>query len=746
MHSFPGHGFRTNIPALILAISVIPISRVIATPFFMTHHSPVGAWSSMTFGLPGEGVGIETEALGIEPSGDLIAAVSRGPGKSMLLPFVSGASSEDYEGKMAAKGAFASFRNWTMIPASQMNRRLTASTDEFRGGDLTLRVISPRFPMKVAPVGGKPAQALLPALLVELEVDNTASDEPATGFLGLAYRGNGRLRPMDWADKMLAGIGFQDRWALAAEAAKDVFTIRAGGAAPFVETGTPVIHPGGNEGGIAIHVPPHERRTLTAVLAFYRNGNDAAQGRPSTRYAYTELYTSVESVCHEALTRATEIREAGSRFDRELCPEGSDPMICELLAQASQAYYANSSLLKDRKGVLLWSICEGQFGWRNTLDLAVDHLPFELRFHPWVARNVIDGYIDRYSYHDTVRFEEEAKAGRQGGISFTHDQGNYTAFSPPGRSGYEQPDRNGVYSYMTTEQLLNGAFCASACALLGHDPEWAAARLPVAKEMLLSMEAREGNRDGLLSAQSDRVGKGSEITTYDALDDSLKETRGSLYIAVKTWAAAMLLERWFVEEGRQEWANRSHALAERTASTLTRSFHADKGAFPPNLLGPGDALVAAALDPIAVPLFCGLGEEMSKGYPELVDQLRQHARTCMTPGQCLDPATGGMRLTSSTDKTWPSKVALTLSVISWLEQKPSRDLLPTVLTELASWLQVSAAKTTISDQVNTSTRRQIGGAYYPRLVSLATLLPSSPEKIPSGKTTMVIHRRESDQH
>lgn len=53
--------------------------------------------------------------------------------------------------------------------------------------------------------------------------------------------------------------------------------------------------------------------------------------------------------------------------------------------------------------------------------------------------------------------------------------------------------------------------------------------------------------------------------------------------------------------------------------------------------------------------------------------------------------------------------------------------MPSVLPELAGWLQVSAAKTTISDQINTSSRKQIGGAYYPRLVTLALLLPPSTD-------------------
>jgi len=53
------------------------------------------------------------------------------------------------------------------------------------------------------------------------------------------------------------------------------------------------------------------------------------------------------------------------------------------LAQASQAYYANSSLLVNRDDTLHWSVCEGQYAWRNTLDLAADHLPYELTVHPW---------------------------------------------------------------------------------------------------------------------------------------------------------------------------------------------------------------------------------------------------------------------------------------------------------------------------------------------------------------------------
>lgn len=721
------HSTRPLITSALLLAAMAPLPCR-ATPAFNTHHSPVGAWSSMTFGLPGDGIGIETESLVHQSIGDLVVACSRGTGKTMALPFFTSLKVEDYEGGKAGNALPGDFKSWHVIPARELERTLTPGTDEFHGGDLRLRVISPRLPSGLSSAPDFSSPGAIPALLIELEVDNSAHDEPATGFLGIA-KSLARPRALDWADASLAGIGYQDRWALAAKASDSVFTIRAGSVAPLIEAGTPMIHPGGSEGGIAFRIPPHTRQTLVAALGFYRPGNNVAQGIP-TSYGYTTRYDSVESVCHAALDHAEEIRNGSREFDKALAPAGTASLPAELLAQASQAYYANSSLLHTTNNDLLWSINEGQFAWRNTLDLAVDHLPYELTAHPWVSRNVIDGFIDRYSYEDTVRYDHESKASHPGGLSFAHDQGNYTAYSPPGRGGYEQPDRVGLYSFMTTEQLLNGALCASACALRGGDKPWSARRLPVAGRILSSMENREG-RDaagrpsGILSAQSDRVGKGAEITTYDALDHSLQDSRGSLYIVVKTWASAIMLEEWFRSEGATGDADRAHALRERAVAALASGFQSGRHCFPANLLEGGDSLVIAALEPLSIPLFCGLGSEMKKDTA-LIGLLRDHARTCLAPGKCLDAATGGLRLSDSTPVTWPSKAALTMAVLSWLEPDPKGSLPPSLLTELGAWMQVSAAKATVSDQINAATRQQISGAYYPRLVSVMMLLSPPP--------------------
>ena len=691
----------------------------------MTHHAPVGAWSSLTFGLPGAGVGIETECLSVARTGDLVIACSHGPNRTIALPFFASGTQDDYEGRIAGNGAPAAFRSWHTVAAAKLLRQLTPSTDEFQADTIRFRVTSPRFECHDPVHGQAPPRAFLPALLLELEIDNTGGDEPATGFLGFAYKEEGRIRPLDWSDKKLAGIAFQDRWALAALSGPDVFTIRAGSVASYVEQGKEVIHPGGNEGGIGFRVAPGSISTLTVVLGFYRTGNAVAQGLTAS-YAYTHHWHNIEEVCHGGLAAAAELKDAGLRFDSLFAPAGGDPVLTELMAQASQGYYANSSLLIDERNRSHWSVCEGQFAWRNTLDLAVDHLPFELTAHPWVARNVIDSFIDSYSYRDKLRFDGETEACHPGGISFTHDQGNYTACSPLGQSGYEQPDREGVYSFMTTEQLLNGAYCAAACALLGDDKNWSQRRLPVAVQLLESLENREhfdpALRDGVLRGQSERVGTGSEITTYDALDHALQNSKGCGYIVAKTWGAALMLGRWFDALGDNPNAARAHALAHRAAVSLESSFLKKEGRFPANLLSASDSLVIALLDPLAVPLFCGLHERLN-AYPALIGALREHARTCLSLGACLDETTGGLRLSSTARNTWPSKVALTFAVIQWLEQKSITEIAPAAMAELAGWMQVSAAETTVSDQIDAATRKQISGAYYPRLVTLRALFP-----------------------
>ena len=119
---------------------------------------------------------------------------------------------------------------------------------------------------------------------------------------------------------------------------------------------------------------------------------------------------------------------------------------------------------------------EGEYCMMNTLDLSVDHAFWELEQNPWVVRNLLDGFVRRYSFVDEVKVyaNDPASADRhlgahathdpsqpapppdegqlnrpfslaQGGLSFTHDMGVHNNFSPEGTSSYELAELTGCF-------------------------------------------------------------------------------------------------------------------------------------------------------------------------------------------------------------------------------------------------------------------------------------------------------------
>jgi hypothetical protein len=276
---------------------------------------------------------------------------------------------------------------------------------------------------------------------------------------------------------------------------------------------------------------------------------------------------------------------------------------------------------------------------------------------------------------------------------------------------------------MTTEQLLNGIYCLTAYGLNAADADWLGRRTEVAGQLLDSLAAREHHeaqrRAGVLQAQSSMVGaEGAEITTYDALDEALKSARGNVYIVVKTWCAYRLLEAFFRRAGAGEWAKVAADGAERSARALTASFDTERRCLPANLLEQSAAVVIAALEPLAVPLVCGLGEVLARDS-RIWDMLRQHTQTCLHTGVCLDAVSGHLRLSSGSSNTWPSKVILCHFVADWLLEGQLTREHPAVLQGLRQWMQVSAAERTVADQIDADTGHVRGGSYYPRHVTAA---------------------------
>ncbi len=694
-------------------------------PFFMTHHGPVGAWASLTFGLPGRGVSIDREAVKVEEVGDLLVAVGRGRGTVRMLPF---SRAWDAEAAWAAEADELPPEHrpnrirdrWRFVPPEEITRRLSACVDTYEAPDFTFRVYTPHPAIPDPATGEELTEALVPAILLELEVDNTASDREATAFLGLAYWAR-KMRVLDWTTgERLCGVGLSNDWALGAVAEPGrVFTVRENFIAEAVEAGQPVAHCAGGEGGVLRRIAPRARETLRAAFAFYKPG-PVSPGVEAV-YAYTRDGPCPEGAAYAVLREADALIARCEAFDADVRARCPDPVKRQIFAQAVRGYDANAQLLADEDGRYYYSVNEGQFAWRNTLDLAVDHLPWELARMPWVVRVIMDLYRERYAYHDRVRFADRPGETFPGGLAFCHDMGSYTAWSPPGRGGYEVTG-HAFYTHMTTEQVLNGVYGFGGYALAGGSLGWARSATETFRDLLLSLERRDapdaGDRDGLLAAESTRCGTSHEITTYDALDASLKAARGNLYVAVKTWAACLVLEAVFDRLGLSGEAARAAAFAARTARALADRFDTGRDAFPANVLEPDAGYLVAALEPLAVPAWLGLDRRMAD-FALLMDLLRRHARTCLVPGRCIDAAGGGLRLSSGSANTWPSKAILCLWVLEEVFGVDLAAAYPTLLPALARWLQGAAAEVTLSDQVNADTETVRGGSYYPRMVTAA---------------------------
>lgn len=700
---------------------------LVETPLFMTHHAAWGAWSSLTFGLPGVGVSIDHERLAVENDADLLVGISRGPDQVELFPFFEGAADLDEEAQNLL--TTKSPTSWPAIPSGAISRRMSATIDQYSAGAVTLRVYSPLWSIDDPQTTTPDPISLLPSVLLELTIDNRCDHRDAWGILGLRFLGSSRMRPLDWStDGELCGLAMRGDWALAARAVEgQVFTLRDNNIRRHLEKPTRILHPGGNDGAICFHVPPGESRSLHAAMAFYHPG-EASQGI-SAQYLYTRFFNSLESVCRATLAGAQIIQDRCRAFDAATDRLSTDTRRKQMFFQSVRSYTANTSLLRSEEQVL-YSVCEGQFAWRNTLDLAADHLPWELWFQPWVVRNIMDLFISRYSYNDQLRFPGEEEFKHPGGLAFCHDQGNYTAYSPAGRSGYEMTDTR-HYCHMTTEQVLNGIYGITSYWLTQNDADTRSRWHPVLEALMTSLENRQSpdpeNRKGLLLGESSRCGPGGhEITTYDCHDPSLSSARGNLYIHVKLWCSAILIEACAQQAGDDALAGRAQTLALAAADNLVQQFDAERKAFPSNFLEPGESWLIAAIEPLAVPSFCGLLDQM-KSYDTLLTQLTEHTRSCMQPGRTLDPTTGGPRLSSASNNSWPSKTILCFAAAEQvLGIDVGREYAP-ALEEIRGWMQQAAARRTLSDQIHVSDRKAHSGSYYPRMVTSSLwLCPQAP--------------------
>jgi len=635
-------------------------------PFYNAHHSPIGAFASFTLGFKGAAGGLGLE-LGKPADQNVYVGIEAEKGKNvyLALPFFESADDESrrYDVEKETDDGSA---GPLILPyaGEEIHRELRLGTDTWKSGDLTFRIYSPVCPVP-DPAFATEAElkdALLPAVFAELTVDNRSGSKNRRAFFG--YQGNDPYSNMRRLDDRTGGeIRGVSQGLITAVATDDPSCKSAMGfgmekilGAGLEENWTFGL---GMTGAVLTDVPAGEIRTIRFAICFYRGG--IATSGMETSYYYTRLFSDIEDVAAYALKHFDRLTEACALADEEIEKAALNEDQKFMVRHSVHSYYGNTQLLADKAGRPLWVVNEGEYRMMNTFDLTVDQLFFELKMNPWTVKNVLDQFVDRYSYEDSVRFPGENEL-YPGGISFTHDMGVGNVFSRPSYSSYEMYGLDGCFSHMTHEQLVNWILCAAAYVERSSDKGWLEGRSGLLKacfESLLNRDHPDPNkRNGLMGLDSSRTMGGAEITTYDSLDVSLGQSRNNLYMAGKCWAAYVSLEKLFADFGWTELAGHAGLQADRCSATIAAQL-TEQG-YIPAVIGEGnDSRIIPAIEGLIFPYVTGNEEALDpKGrFSTYLQALSLHLNTVFASGACLFPD-GGWKLSSTSNNSWLSKIYL----------------------------------------------------------------------------------------
>lgn len=691
---------------------------------YHSQHAPFGAFASFTLGLPGARGGFGQSLSGpadqdVYTGFRRVKADHTPSGRWQLLPFFQ-------RPQVAAVAAFTGENTQSdshepqAVDIARIERRLGWATDTWRHEGFSLRIFSP-FSRTSDPASmdrDAARRAFAPVVCAELAFDNTRGTEPVELLFGLGHVDQ-PLRALEDSAGDLHGFACGQAYGFAARP-EDVAT-RIQGLDLFNPPARDHrgLHLLGSEAGLVFRVPAGAARRFPIVLGFYQAGI-ITTGLP-TRYYYTQFFNDLEAVLRHGLDDHAHYAVTSEARDAELATAPLDEHQRWLIAQATHSYFGSSQLLLHR-GRPLWVVNEGEYRMINTFDLTVDHLFFELAWHPWAVSNTLDLFVQRYRYTDHIQ-RPGGESVVRGGVSFTHDMGVANQFTPPGRSSYECDHLHGCFSHMTMEQLLNWICCAATYAEKTKDTAWLRGHqkllLACAESLRRRDDPRAARRTGLLKWDSHRCGAdGGEITTYDSLDVSLGQARNNLYIAVKALGAWTLLERAFATLGLAEDSAEARAAADQAAAAVADKFEADTGLFPAVFEAGNRSRILPAVEGLVFPLYLGYANELRDRHPDLFAKLSRHMTNALQPGVCLDATTGAWKISSTSHNTWFSKIALARHVV--------QRLFPEALNEAARAADAVHArmqqseplgKYAMVDQVNSTNGVSLGSRYYPRIVT-----------------------------
>jgi len=694
--------------------------------FFNAHHSPIGAFASFTLGYPGAKGGFDLEQA--KPPGEHVYVLleDEAGGTYKGLPFFGEGDDDSKRFDVESTGS-APAGAAPLLKAFSQNeviREFRLGTDTWRAGDLTFRLFTQARPVPDPEAASEAElkEALVPALLAEITVDNSKGTAPRKALFG--YQGTDPYSSMrrleSKASEGLKGVG-QGRHTAIVTDDSSVTTAQHFTMDHHIlssDLTQDVINGLGNTAALVMHVPAGEIRTYRFALCFYRGG--LVTTGVDASYWYTRYYANIEQVARYTLENFDTIKSRAVEADQWLADSAkhlSDDQTF-MLAHSTRSYYGSTQLL-DWEGRPFWVVNEGEYRMMNTFDLTVDQLFFELKMNPWTVKNELDVYAERYSYTDQVRLPGDDRL-YDGGISFTHDMGVANAVSRPEYSSYELGKLTGCFSYMTHEQLTNWVLCAAVYAHQANDLPWLRSKLPLLDQCLTSMVNRDHpdpeKRNGIMGLDSSRCEGGAEITTYDSLDVSLGQARNNIYLAGKCWAAYVALEQIFKALGYEDQAALAARQADLCAATIAS--HMTEGGYIPAVLNENnDSRIIPAIEGLVFPYAFGCPEALEREgrFGALLQALERHLETVLAPGICLFED-GGWKLSSTSNNSWLSKIYLCQFVARKLLGLPWDETGRRADAAHVAWLtDPKNGYWSWSDQILAGVA--IGSKYYPRGVT-----------------------------
>jgi xylan 1,4-beta-xylosidase len=689
--------------------------------FFNAHHSPIGAFASFTLGFEGAKGGFGLELGKPADENVFIGLQSRDGRYYEALPFFEGASDEASRYDVENKNNSDRRSNIYAFTKDQIEREFRLTSDCWKAGDLTFTIYSQvdsvPEPSKVSEEEMK--KVIVPAVYVEMTIDNTNCDRARRAFFG--YQGNDpyttSCRMEDFSEGKIRGIGHGRQLAIVTKQQEvntgTGFTLDQILLQPLKENWTFGLGP---VSSLIIDVPAGEKRTYKFAVCFYRQGY-VTTGLDTTYY-YANYFKNVVEVAEYALDNfdglVQDCRNTNKLVDNSKLSEDQKFMFNHTV----RSYYGSTQFLQY-DGKPFWIVNEGEYRMMNTFDLTVDQLFYELKYNPWTVKNELDMFLERYSYYDKVSFPGETTE-YEGGLSFTHDMGVANSLSRPHYSSYEMYGIDGCFSHMTHEQLTNWICCATVYIESTRDREWLNKNLNTLVECFKSMLNRDNpdpaKRNGIMALDSSRVMGGAEITTYDSLDVSLGQARNNIYLAGKCWGAYVNLEKIFKENSLEEFSKEAGLQAERCAAALTGSM-TEEGYIPAVLENGNKSRIIPAIEGLIFPYYGGCKEALEEDgrFGSYIKALKKHLNTVLVKGTCIFED-GGWKLSSTSDNSWLSKIYLCQFIARKILDLPWDETGKKADEAHVNWLlHPTQSYWSWSDQIVAGVAK--GSKYYPRGVT-----------------------------